>query len=189
MKKQAGFTLIELLLSITILSVILLPVTAVFISALRNNSSLAGVQNMMDSTRYALEYVSRQARLPQRFDGTILPQWGGASPCASMTSGTTYQIINDALVFINSTGDCVSFYLSGNKIETTINSAAPDDLTATSAVSISAVRFVVNGASSSDGTQPIVTIEMDAQGVSNGQPQGAVTPIQTSVSSRTVDVP
>jgi len=59
---QSGFTLIEILVSASILVIVVLTATSMYVTALSAQRRAYGKQNALDSSRYALEIMGRAIR-------------------------------------------------------------------------------------------------------------------------------
>ncbi|MBI2462837.1 MAG: prepilin-type N-terminal cleavage/methylation domain-containing protein [Candidatus Spechtbacteria bacterium] len=178
-----GYTLIELLLGVAIFSIVAGVGAIAFISALQAQRNLIAEKNLSDSTRFAIEYMSRQMRLAQ-IDATGV--------CVVAPNNTFFPDappVSSDILFINSSGKCIKFSSGANKIQMWMDGTGPIDLTSISAVQITNLSFLVQGGAQSDSLQPLVTISMTAQGVVKDVPTGVIVPIQTTVSDRPIDVP
>lgn len=179
--KKNGYTLLELLLGVAIFSIVAGVGAIAFNAALQAQRSLTAEKNLSESTRFAIEYMSRQIRLAQQEKtGGCLPIGHTYAPNSSTMS---------SIGFNNSDDKCISFLLNSNKIQMQIGAGDRIDLTSDASVIISNLSFTVVGGLPTDNLQPLVTISMMAQGVAGGIPTGAVVPIQTTVSERAIDVP
>lgn len=178
LKKSAGVTLLELIVAVAIFTVVIGGSSGVFISALRAQRVVLADQNLIDNTRFALEFMSRQLRLAAR------DQTGACTG----TADTTYSNSGGILKFINSDGACVHYRLNANSIEISQNGGGSfANLTLSSIALVTNLSFIVSGAARADSFQPRVTILITAQSF-GGLPE--VTPelnIQTTVSARSVD--
>lgn len=176
-----GFTLIEMLIAVTIFTVVVGTGSGVFISALRAQQAAFAEQELVESTRFAIEYMSRQIRLAQR----------DSSGSCTGTANTFYAVSGDnsSLAFINSQSQCMIISLSAtDDISVSIDGATAVLITSHTAVAISDLTFIISGEARSDTLQPRVTISMEARGV--GAPEGIepITNLQTTVSARSIDV-
>ena len=177
-RKGAGFTLIELLVSVTIFTIVVGAGSGVFISALRAQQAAFAEQNLVDNTRFAIEFMSRQIRLAKR---------DGDGSCTG-TANSTYSLSSGVLKFINSQNQCIHFKLSGDVIEVSTNGGSVFvGLTAASLVNVVDLSFTLSGELRSDLLQPRVTILLEAQAVGGGS-VNPTTRIQTTVSTRNLDV-
>ena len=178
---KKGFTLIEMLISVTIFTVVMGAGSGMFISALRAQQVAVANQNLVESTRFAIEYMSRQIRLAQR----------DTSGTCTLAPNTFYMTSGggSSLAFINSQSQCIIFSLSvTNDISVSIDGAFPVLITSHTAVNIAGLTFIISGETRSDSLQPRVTIVIEARSV--GDPEGieTSTDIQTTVSTRAIDV-
>jgi len=172
-----GFTLIELLVSVTIFTLVVGAGSGVFISAIRAQQAAFAEQNLVDNTRFAIEYMSRQIRLAKR----------DSSGSCTGTANSMYSLSSGVLKFINSQDQCMHFKLQGDAIYVSINGGVSFvALTASSLVNVVDLSFTLTGALRSDLLQPRVTILIEAQAVGGGS-ANPITRIQTTVSTRNLD--
>lgn len=176
--QSAGTTLLELIVAVAIFTVVVGGSSGVFISALRAQRVVLAEQNLIDNTRFALEFMSRELRLASRDD---------AGTCTG-TAYTTYTNSGGVLEFINSEDECVHYRLQGGSIQRSQNGGSSfSDLTLASAALVTNLSFIISGESRSDNLQPRATILITAESA-GGLPE--VTPtinVQTTVSARNVD--
>lgn len=176
-KNKAGFTLIELLVAVTIFSILVGSASSAFLIALRSQQRALAQQDMLDHTRFALEFMSRKLRMGQR-DNT--------GSCIS--SGNTYSASAGMIIFIASNDKCTRFRLTGGEI---VFDEGPDfgslskvgELTRSSAVNIQQLDFTIAGESGADSFQPRATIVIAASAGDISRN------FQTSVTQRNLDRP
>ena len=178
---KAGFTLIEMLVSVTIFTMVMGAGSGIFISALRAQQVAIASQNLVESTRFTIEYMSRQIRLAQR-------DTSGTCPLVPSNTFYTNPSGTSTLAFKNSQSECIVFSLSGNNISVSIDGAAGVPITSFTAVNIADLTFTISGETRSDSLQPRVTIVIEARSVGDLEGIEASTYIQTTVSTRAIDV-
>ena len=185
LKASCGFSLVELLVSMTIFTLVMSAGSTIFLLALRAQRVTIAEQNVVDNTRFALEYMSRQLRFARR---------DGAGSC--ITAGYTYELpigSTDSIKFLDSQSRCIeySLFAVGNgkkRIQVTIGAASPADLTVPSSVNILSFFLYATGQAQSDAFQPRVTIVMEVEGAGLKPGEKISTRLQTTISNRNPDL-
>ena len=119
-------------------------------------------------------------RLAKRFSGMSSPV---------IPAGTTYVVGASSISFIDYQDRCTVYSVVGEELRVSIGGAAALPLTSASMVRITSPSFIIRGALGTDGLQPRVAIQFRAQGVTQNVPKGPILSVQTSVSTRLLDVP
>ena len=190
-----GYTLVEILVGIAIFALLVAGPTGLFISSLRSQNRILGLREVVDSSSYVLEYMSRALRMAQK-DSTPTGE------CIPM--GTNYEIPTGQPKRINflsySHKDekyiCRQFFWDSEvdvlqlrekqstdgklaNFGPSLNLTSPD-------LEVTFAEFIILGEEQNDNLQPRVTIllEMTKEAVS-GFPKIKV---QTTVSQRNLDV-
>jgi len=191
--KQRGFSLIELIVATAIFATVLGTVIGIFVSSLQAQRRLLAHQQLLDSTSYAIEYMSRALRMAIKDDV-------GGVYCLSGEDYVNYERTANGIKFRDYNDKCHEFYLSTNptdcrgsagclmeNIEGVYTSPfpiTPNDLNITSFnVSLSGQEQKIGGVP--ENLQPRVTIAIAGELKVSGQPK---IKIQTSVSQRNLDV-
>lgn len=186
LKAKKGFSLIELIVGMGIFSVVSIVAISSFLLSVRAHRIILAEKEVSESVNFALEFMSRQMRVVQKFDGSVT--------CSGLTSGETFYNPTDTteVRFINSQDKCIRFFLASDSImyENTTDLTGNISLTNISIVDIKSLNFFLQGQLDSDLEQPRVTIAIEAGGVGpSAEEQGVSFEIQTTVSSRALDVP
>src|SRR3989338_3039837 len=101
LKARSGFSLVELLVSMTIFTLVMSAGSTIFLLALRAQRVTIAEQNVVDNTRFALEFMSRQLRFARR---------DNAGAC--ITAGYTYElpiVSTDSIKFLDSQSCCLEY--------------------------------------------------------------------------------
>jgi prepilin-type N-terminal cleavage/methylation domain-containing protein len=180
-KEEAGFTLMEVLISISLFVVIILSVTSIFKLSIDGQRSAIATQNVQESLKYFLEVTAKEMRMAQKNNGV----------CTDIPDDIIFKIIpsepSDILYFKNYYGECVRYFLADDgdnqrfKISRESNGETQSDFISPAKIVINNLNFVLNDAVST--TQPMVTINLNANAIGSGQFKSDMT-LQTSVTSR-----
>lgn len=178
---KKGFTLIEVMVSVSLFAVIILSVTGIFKMAIDGQRSAIATQNVQESLKYFLEVTAKEIRMAQKNEGV----------CAGIPDDEIFTIIpqspSDVLYFKNYYGQCVRYFLAADgdnlrfKISRGAGSNALSDYISPAKIRINELHFVLNTSAST--TQPMVTINLNANALDSAQYKSEMT-LQTSVSSR-----
>ncbi len=188
-----GYTLVEILVGIAIFSLLVAGPTGLFISSLRSQNRILGLREVVDSSSYVLEYMSRALRMAQK---DLTP----TGECIPM--GTNYEIPIGQPRRINFLSyshkddkficrqfawesDALKLMERRSTSEKRTNFRPPLDLTSPD-LEVTFTEFRILGEGQNDNFQPRVTIllEMTKEAVS-GFPKVKV---QTTISQRNLDV-
>lgn len=198
-----GMTLTELLTAMAMFSIIIGAISGVFISAIRSQIRVFAVQEIVDQTSYALEYISRQLRMAGKELNCIDREDISSCDCLNTEGyGANYENPNDdtsAIRFLDYDGRCRQFLLEDNQIKEQISDdhkavsfQDPVPLSSTS-ISIKNLEFKISGEHQpqipiglEDYFQPRVTIALGVESTKSTSPP--VMQIQTSVSQRPLDI-
>ncbi len=184
LKNNKGFVLIEMLVAVAMFMIIIVSITSLSVSAIRNQKMVLATQEISGQASYALEYISRALRMAQKDSG------GG---CVSVNGNYKNNPSSDSIVFLNHYGKCQQFYLDvGGELKEKKSTDATQGgfLTGASLMSdhitINSLDFHLIGADNTDNLQPRVVIALDAQAASvAGSPR---LKIQTTISQRNLDL-
>jgi len=176
-KNKKGFTLIEILVSISLFIVIIGSIVSIFIVAIRQENIILRNQIVLDQISYALEFMSRSLRMAIRDSG---------GSCLA-TAGCNYETTANGIKFINALdgGDCQEFFLEDKQLKykkSFWSEGLP--LTATSSMTVTGLRFVLEGECQGDSLQPRATIFLEVENPIQG---GEKIKIQTTISQRNLD--
>lgn len=179
-KKNKGFTLVEILVVLLIFSIMLIAISAVFISGIKTQRNSLAMNQLLDQLNYAVEYMGRSVRMAKKAEDS------------SYTSKDIIYYIpvvipaNSKIGLLNGSGkgneaECIFYYLNNDRIykASTVGSIGlpltSDD------IKITKLLFTVsNQAENND--QPKVTILIEAESISGNPIQKAM--VQTTVSQR-----
>jgi len=171
MKK--GYTLIEILVAIFIFSILALALAESFVSASRAQRKALAETQVINSTSYVLEYMSRALRMAKK----------DSSGSCVVQPNTNYQVLDNGngIKFKNYKNECQTFSLGGAEgkqiVENQSVPLTPSDL------EVKNLEFTVTG--DTPGSQPLVTIKFQIQ--KRDQPETKIE-IQTAVSQRNLNV-
>ena len=166
---SSGFTLIELLVAVGVFSVAIALASGGIISIIRTQRQVASLVAATNNASLALEQMAREVRT-----GFLFCEPDADTLCSS----------SNELVFINAKNEKVSYYLSGDVLEKTVD-GAPYKLTGEN-VSLKYLNFILFGNRIGDGWPPRITILL---GVGGKEPSlaGNIIRLQTTVSARELD--
>lgn len=182
-----GYTLVEILVGIAIFALLVAGPTGLFISSLKSQNRILGLREVVDSSSYVLEYMSRALRMARKdLEGNCVQ--GGDIYNYGFPVGQ-----NTRIIFLNYQNICQQFALidgyrlkerkstDGNKA----NFGQFMSLTS-QRLSVDLLQFEIKGEAQADNLQPRVTIllEMTKRAVS-GFPEVKA---QTTISQRDLDV-
>lgn len=183
---KRGYTLIELLTGISIFILVVGTVTSLLISAISAQRRALALREIIDSSSYAIDYMSRALRVAKKDDIVI---GGQSKDCSGVPNDKknfivsldgrsikfrTYKLIECQEFYWDSTAKRIKENKNGQ-----VNDLTPAELEVTT------LKFTVIGDSPGDTLQPRVTIFMEIQ--KRGEPATKVS-IQTSVSQRDLDL-
>lgn len=184
--QRAGFTLIEVMVSVSLFAMIILSVTGIFKMAIDAQRSAIAAQNVQESLKYFFEITGKEMRMAIKNTET--------SGCGSsfVPVGDIFQVIetdenSERLRFRNYYGECVVYFLQetgsdGIKrfaIARTATGITKIDFISPEKININSLHFVIN----SSGSQPMVTMNLNASALNNAQFESNMT-LQTSITSR-----
>ena len=155
-----GFTLVELLVAISVFSVAIAIVGAIFVSAVSSQRKNINSQEVLDNARFVLESMGRAVR-----------QSDVVSPDGTSSS----------LIISHPIKGPISYTLDGNQI---LENGVP--LTSSSII-VDRLKFIVRGNSISDKTQPRVAISFSLKNNVQGSTNNSIN-IQTTITPRNLQI-
>lgn len=171
-----SFTLIEMLVSIAIFSIIITVFSGIFVSASKTQRANLDLNEMLNESNYAMEYMSRAIRMAQK-DVT--------GSCACLKCNYKINSSKNEIAFLNYDDVCQKFYLQGNQLmESKSNSSSP--LTSNK-FKVTNFKIQEMGWDQNDLIQPRVTLALEIQ-TTDPSYQPITIKIQTTVSQRNLDV-
>lgn len=182
--KQKGFTIPELLVALFMFSLIIGGATNLLLSGIAGQRSSLAMQELLDQSSFALEYMTRSLRQAKKDIG----------PTCLTVRGVNYELTQEGsgIRFINIGGQCQEFRLTQDRIEEVfwveggISSQAfltSDDLAVTS------LQFLLQGAGQDDDAQPRATLALEIESKGGKLSAKADLQLQTTISQRNIDVP
>jgi len=187
-KNNLGFTLVEMMVVIGVLSIVIVGLIAIFVSAIQIQRYVASAYQLLDQSSYIMEYMTRAIRLAKKdLEGNCITQYN---------SYGYYDEINDSGIKFtnkNEDGDCIGFFLDNTdkrlkqyKKESGGGQAVISPLTS-SAMEVSAFNVILAGESQeTDQEQPKATIYLEIK-VKGAGSQPSIK-LQTTVSMRDLDI-
>jgi len=180
--RNNAYTLIEVLVAVTIFSIFIAGPTGLFITSLRGQRKALATMEIVDTTSYTLEYISRALRMAKKdLNGICLAT-------AKLNYEKTH--INQGLKFLNYQGNCQEFFREWDATSTVYrlkevkagneNYLTPSDL--------NIISFDIGPNDSwdqEDDLQPRVTIFFEIQ--KQNQPETKIR-FQTTISQRNLDI-
>lgn len=181
---QSGFSLIELIVVLGIFSTVITVVVGSFLVMMQSQRSILAEKDVAENARFALEYMARQMRVVNRYDGV------GGQPAGCVPIDTSFSSpLDNEIFFLSQSDECLHFFVQNGVIQFE-NDMGTQDLTSSSEVFVEDLTFALVGETENDGVQPRVTISITARGAgSSDWADGARTTVQTTVSVRNLDVP
>ena len=174
-----GFTILEVIVATAVFSIAVSAISALFVVAVKTQRNVLAQQDLIDNTRYALEHISRQIRMARRDE---------TGSCVGQSSYTFTASAPNTLTFIDYRGECLTYDVTGGRINIIINGGAPVDLTSDD-ILVNSLYFEVNGEWAYDVRQPRVTIYLDAEAAGATPESSPQILLQTTVSTRNIDTP
>jgi len=174
-----GFTLLEVIVATAVFSIAVSAISALFVVSVKTQRNVLAQQDLIDNTRYAMEHISRQIRMARRDE---------TGSCVGKSPYTLTSSSANTLTFIDYRGDCLTYNVTGGRINVKINAGAPVDLTSDD-IRVNSLYFEVNGEWAHDGRQPRVTIYLDAEAAGATPESSPQILLQTTVSGRNIDTP
>lgn len=184
-RKQNGYTLIEVLVSIAMFFIFVAGPTGFFIMSLKGQIKTLASRELVDSTSYALEYVSRALRMARKdLSGRCLEITTNYEDPSHPQKGETIQ-------FLNYQDFCQEFTKGGVELKTQKSTDDSDanfgpSLSLTSGnLKINKAKFKMSGETQNDDLQPRVTVILEI--LTKTQPETRIR-VQTTISQRNLDV-
>ena len=164
---KRGFTIPELLVAMGIFVVILTVVSSVYVTSISSQRRGFGKQNVLDSSRFALETMARAVR-----QSTIL---------AISNDGDTMDLAHAVR------GD-ITYSLSGQRVTESVAGGQAQNLTADNVV-VESLIFRGQGLGGNDSEQPRVTIQMVVRSATGKSSEQSTIRLQTTITPRAVQIP
>ncbi|MCK5044741.1 type II secretion system protein [Candidatus Parcubacteria bacterium] len=186
-KNKKGFILIEMLVALAVFMIVVVSITSLSVSAIRNQKIILKSQELFSQTSYTLEYMSRALRMAQKdLQGNCL--------VFPATNDSYQNPLGDSSIvrFLNYQGECQEFYLDSGELKERKSSDHDWTHFATGValtsdhMTIHSLNFHLIGASHADNLQPRVTMSLDIQ--VNSISDAPRFKIQTTISQRNLDL-
>jgi prepilin-type N-terminal cleavage/methylation domain-containing protein len=195
-KEKKGFTLIELLIAIGLFSILVAIAAEGYVSALRTQRQIASLISAQSNAGLALEQMTREVRTGYLFchlPGQNIPiaACGCTQTLGSMTGPSGPLWTCSSLDFYNAQSEHVNYSLVGgdtlSRSDSAQNGGALEAITSNS-VSVSSLRFLLEGQIEGDNWTPRITILM-AVAPSSTDPTftNDTLDLQSTVSAREID--
>lgn len=147
-----GFSLVEILVSVAIFSVVMLTAAGALLMTIDANQKAQAIQSVMNNLNFALESMSRAIRVGDTYhcgDSGSLAGNQVPGDCVNGSSFFAFERSGD-----NKT---VYYYLSGTQIFREVDAGNALAISA-SEITVTNLKFYVQGASAGSQAQPRVTI-------------------------------
>ena len=168
-----GFTLIEVIVSVFAFALIVVAISGLFITGLRNQRRSLAYQQLLDQTSYIAEYMGRFLRMAQKDTGGL---------CIVANSNYAVTRAGLGIKFKNYKDECQEFFLEGGQIK---------EYKAGNTLPITADNLQVNnfniapyGWDQTDDLQPKVTLFLEVE----HKKEGVKVKVQTTISQRNLDI-
>jgi prepilin-type N-terminal cleavage/methylation domain-containing protein len=166
-RDSSGFTLIELLIAMGIFITVVTLVSSIYITTVSSQRRGFGKQNVLDSSRFALEAMARAVR-----QSTIV---------VSETDADTLSLVHAVR------GDLI-YELASGRITEEVEGGPAQNLTADDVV-VQTLIFRGQGLGSNDSEQPRITIQMVVRSSTAKVSEQSSIRLQTTVTPRAVQIP
>lgn len=173
-KNSAGFTLLEMVVALGVFSLMIVAATGIFQFVIAGQRSALATQEVQESLRYALEYMSKEIR------NAVKNPPSGCSGFPDQVYRTSNPF--DYLKLRNKYDECITYTISGNRITRQVGSNAAVFLTPEN---VKVNNFLVNVVENSTN-QPRVTLVIDADMIVSGK-SAALMRVETTVSARSYE--
>lgn len=189
-QKIKGFTLVETLVSLLIFGFISVILVNIFVSVLSSQRRILQNQELINSSSYALEYMTNMIRMAQNDEdgfctGTLKKNYTLSGPEDSIT----FLIYDSKSLSYK----CVQFLLQGTAIKVkkstneNVNNLGIAQPITSSSVKVTGLTFATTGNVVPDTLQPKVTVMIKMETNTSFSNAPSVI-IQTSVSQRKLDI-
>ena len=184
-KKQKGVTLIEILVAITIFAIIVGVNVNMFINALNAQRRAFEVQNVIDSTRYTLEIITKELRsMDVR---ATMDAVSGCTYSACMNADGDYSDIYFVSGSKNRYLKVLRFYQSSDTIMFVDDVVGGSSAGLITASNISIVSFNMKVDNIAISGQPKITITIEAE-AKNSKFNSPSVKLQTTISPRQLNI-
>lgn len=181
-KKERGFTLIEMIVAIGVFAVAMTISVGAVLSISAAQKRAIAIQNVQDNIRFAIESMSKEARVGNQFQCLAAP----VNDLRSISPNPRSCASGGALIaFFNSRGERTGYQLRSGQIERWSETNVAFFPITSQNVSIERLTFYVLGAEAGDGLQPRILIT--AEGKAQIKNQLIDVNLQITVSQRLLD--
>ena len=203
-KKTSGFTLIEMMVAVTVFSVVMLVAAGSLLTVIDANRKALRLQDVLSSLNFALESMSRTARVGATYHGfpgigTIPhpltgPPIENPNDCSGSTGGTAFAFEpyrgdpndkSDQVVYRlnqDTPSDTSWIERSTDGGNTWVPLTPPE-------VKITEFRVFVYGAKRTDQEQPRMRLRIRGSAGTAGRRDVSTFDIQTTITQRVLDIP
>lgn len=195
---QKGFTLVEIIVATALFALTISLIMGLFTSTLRINRKVQAIRAAVQGTRNFNEMLAREVR-----NGRIYyKDTGASSDNCSVNNASNYNGNHTGLTMVTASGDSLCFYLvkDGSKgrlyVKKYISSTSaldPQEITSNNVwVDPDTFSFQVQpglAPSTSQSSQPRVTIYADFISQASGIADQIIIPYQTTISTDVYDIP
>lgn len=161
MKKNKGFTLIELLVALSAFSIIVLTMTASFVSVVKAQRQAFVLQNIQEASRYILESMGKEIRMS----------------AINSSAGNGLSIIN----ITNPDGESIDYQFASNKIQRRVDAGDWQDLNLTDSFHLTGSFYITKDTSP---YRVIVTVVLKAESQGNKAEEQARIYLQNTIAPR-----
>lgn len=158
--KGGGFTLIEMLVASGIFALVITLVSTIFVGAIGNQRRAFGLQDVLDSSRFAIEVMARSIRQ------------------SSITSAS-----QTSLTLSHPSKGTITYSLVGSRLH-----EGSEPITSQN-VTVEDLRFLVAGLGAGDGLQPRVTVVLRVRSNASRAADQKFVSLQTTVTPRNLELP
>ena len=164
-KSQKGFTLLELLTGVSIFSITILSMVAIFNKVIISQKKAIISQSIQNNIRFALEFMNKEIRMAQK------------SPADKCANNKVYDFTNGILTFENKNGECIKYSKINDQLYRSVDDVA---LPMTSEeLKISNLNFYIDNTN-----QPIITYTMKLESKNGRKINLSPINIQSTLTSR-----
>lgn len=178
-RASRGFTLVEMIVAIGLFTTVLFIASSAFLAVLNADRKSRATRIAMDNLNLALEDMSRRIKTGTSYYCNGTTAISGTSDCSSPGESS--------IAFTEQDGVTRTVYrLEGGAIKRTVGVSGTELPVTAPEITISNLKFIVNGSSSGDTTQPYAAILIEGDTRAGQITSGFK--IQTTVTQRTYDI-
>lgn len=178
-KTKKGFTLVEMIVAIGLFTIVLFIASSAFLAVLNADRKSRATRIAMDNLNLALEDMSRRIKTGTSYYCNGIISSLGTNDCSSTGESSIAFTEQDGVTR-------TAYRLEGGAIKRTVGVSGTELPVTAPEITIRNLKFIVNGSSSGDITQPYVAILIEGDTRAGQITSGFK--IQTTVTQRAYDI-